>query len=54
LADVEHGTRVSQTCLRTLPANPTRAPDKAAAGSMRIRMSQNLPMEILRVFSPSA
>src|SRR5271155_130751 len=50
LADVEHRTRVSQTCLRTLPANPTQAP----AGSMRTCILQNLPMEILRLFSPSA
>src|SRR5271154_4869641 len=52
LADVEHRTRVSQTCLRTLPANPTQAPDKAA-GSVRTCILQNLPMEILRLFSPS-
>src|SRR5271156_1197866 len=28
LADVEHRTRVSQTCLRKLPANPTQPPEQ--------------------------
>src|ERR1700683_291331 len=42
LADVEHRTRLSQTCLRTLPANPTQAPDKAAARSMRKSILENL------------